>query len=129
MRYTVTAPLPGFTGNVVGVDFKDAVGEVDASTDSGQAAYQFFQRHQYAMTPIEDDEPEQEQDDSQTPPPADEFAPGEHTVDEVLAHLEDDAVDADEARRVLDAEQAGKARAGILGKREQLLADKEGAEQ
>ena len=41
-----------------------------------------------------------------------EFDPGEHTVMEVMAHLEtaDDA----EWRRVLDAEESGKGRKGIL---------------
>jgi hypothetical protein len=40
------------------------------------------------------------------------FDPGEHTVDDVLAHLAD--ADDDERARVLAAEETGKARKGIL---------------
>lgn len=39
--------------------------------------------------------------------------PGEHTVEEVLAHLAE--ADDDEKSRVFDAERAGKARRGVLG--------------
>jgi hypothetical protein len=45
------------------------------------------------------------------------FDPSEHTVAQVLAHL--DKADDDERDRVLAAERAGKARAGVLGNDEQ----------
>lgn len=121
MRYQVKVPQAGFTGDVVGITFRDGLGEVDAATDHGQAAYQFFQRHGYGLTPL--DEPDQEQ---QSPPPVD-FDPGEHNVPEVLEHLQH--ADHAEALRVLDAEAAGKARAGIVSTREQVLASKEGSAQ
>lgn len=41
------------------------------------------------------------------------FDPSNHTVPEVTAHLEN--ADDDERERVLAAERAGKARAGVLG--------------
>jgi hypothetical protein len=40
------------------------------------------------------------------------FHPGDHGIPEVLAHLEENPVDAE---RVLAEERAGKARKGILG--------------
>jgi hypothetical protein len=57
-----------------------------------------------------------------TPAPAGDFdpsAPGV-TADQVLTYL--GTVGEAEATRVLDAEAAGRSRAGIVGKREQLLA-------
>jgi hypothetical protein len=41
-----------------------------------------------------------------------QFNPSDHTVDDVVAHL--DTVDADEHERILAAEQGGKARSTIL---------------
>jgi hypothetical protein len=46
------------------------------------------------------------------PPPAGPFDPSAHNADAVLAHLA--AADPAESARVLEAERAGKARAGVL---------------
>jgi hypothetical protein len=57
------------------------------------------------------------------PPVADPsapFDPSKHTIEEVLAHLGEAGVE--EATRVLDAEASGKARRGIVGQREEILA-------
>lgn len=43
---------------------------------------------------------------------ASKYDPGEHTVEEVLAHVEDHP---DQLADVLDAEQAGKGRVTLLG--------------
>ena len=40
----VTAPVEGFTGTVVGVQFKDGHGETD-----NEAALAYFARHGYAI--------------------------------------------------------------------------------
>lgn len=61
-------------------------------------------------------------DPEDTPPPAEPYDPAQHTVADVLAYL-DGVQDEAEAVRVLDAEQAAAApRAGIVGKRDQVLA-------
>lgn len=123
---TVYAPVGEFSGTVVGVEFTDGKGE---TSDPGALAY--FARKGYGIgEPVEDDEP----DDDPEPAPAtatvgtplrdatvdaapegddgEPFDPAEHTVDDVQAYLAD--ADADERQRVLDAEQAGKARKSIL---------------
>ncbi|MFB4285697.1 hypothetical protein ACBJ59_61295 [Nonomuraea sp. MTCD27] len=51
------------------------------------------------------------------------FDPAKHTVDDVLAHLAD--ADRDEAERVLAAEEAGKARRGVLAARDTLASLRE----
>lgn len=59
-----------------------------------------------------------------TPPaPTGPFHPAGATVEQVLEYL--DGADYVEATRVLVAEEAGKARSTILGKREEILAAKE----
>ncbi|MGW5352209.1 hypothetical protein ACWERV_17070 [Streptomyces sp. NPDC004031] len=116
MIVQVTAPLKGFTGKVVGISFTGGTAEVDTSTDHGRAAYAYFDRHGYRLDRPAPDEPE-------TPPAGDEpFDSAEHSVDDVLAHL--DAASYEEAVRVLDAEVAGKNRVTITGKRDALLATK-----
>ncbi|GAA4934059.1 hypothetical protein HD597_010084 [Nonomuraea thailandensis] len=50
--------------------------------------------------------------------PSAPFDPAKHTGDEVLAYLE--KADAEEAERVLAAEEAGKKRKGVLAARETL---------
>jgi hypothetical protein len=118
MRYEVRAPLAGFTGNVVGIDFQGGTGEFDDNNDAGRSARAYFERAGYRMDPLEAAQPDPEP----PPPPADVFDPSAHTVEDVLAHL--DAADADEAARVLDAEEAGKNRATFLKQRDAILAAK-----
>jgi hypothetical protein len=121
MRFTVTAPLKGFTGKVLGIEFKGGTADLDTSNDHGRAAYAYFDRHGYRLDRVEPDEP---QDGPQTPAGDDEvFDPADHKADEVLAHL--DAASHEEAVRVLDAEASGKDRVTITGKREEILADKQ----
>lgn len=120
----VTAPLKGFTGKVVGIEFRDGVAELDNSTDHGRAAYAYFDRHSYRLEP---DQLDEEQDDGgQTPSDDPSFDPAAHSVDEVLDYL--DRASYEETVRVLDAEADGKDRVTITGKRDALLADKTPAE-
>ncbi len=116
MRYEVTCPLKGFTGNVVGVDFVDGVGHADTANDAGRSAYAYFERAGYRLAPVE----EPEQDNT----PDEVFDPSEHKAEEVIDYLE--TADADEARRVLAAEAAGKTRSTITTKGAAIL-DSKGA--
>lgn len=118
MKIKVTAPLKNFTGSVAGVDFKAGVAEFEQDTDAGRAAYAYFDRSGYRME-------RQVEPESQEPPAGtgdEPFDPAGHSVDEVLAHLDDASYE--EAARVLDAEADGKKRVTITGKREAVLADK-----
>lgn len=49
---TITTPVEGFTGVVVGVHFKDGAGETDNAS-----AIQYFERHGYTVTAGEDPAP------------------------------------------------------------------------
>jgi hypothetical protein len=64
--------------------------------------------------------PAPERASAPAPAPAGPLDPAGAKAEDVLTYL--GTVGAAEAARVLDAEAAGKARSGILGKREQLLA-------
>lgn len=71
MRYTVTSPNPIFSGDIVGVAFTNGTGIVDTDAEGGQAAYAYFQRADYALTPENEpspDEPDTE-DTGQHPGP------------------------------------------------------------
>lgn len=118
MRYEVTCPLKGFTGNVVGVDFADGVGHSDTAHDAGRAAYAYFERAGYRLTTVVEPEP----DSGPASSDDEEFDPSEHKADEVIDYL--DTADADEAQRVLDAEAAGKNRSTITTKGAAILAAK-----
>lgn len=118
MTFTVTAPLKGFTGKIVGVQFTDGTADLDTSTDAGRAAYAYFDRHGYRL---ERDEPAATGQVNATLG-GEPFDPAEHNAEEVLAHL--DAAPYEEAMRTLDAEAAGKNRVTITSKRDALLADK-----
>lgn len=43
----IQTPVKGFTGTVIGVDFKDGVGETD-----DEAALAYFERQGYDITPL-----------------------------------------------------------------------------
>ena len=99
---TITAPVKGFSGNVVGVDFKDGTGETDNT-----AQIQYFTRHGYTVEQAEDLGGNEL------------FDPAQHNVDEVLAHIagiDDSDAEAHDAEvvRVLEAERAGKDRKSII---------------
>jgi hypothetical protein len=124
-QFIVTAPEAGASGESLGVVFTDGVGHVNDGSKEGRAAIEYFRRRGYTLTPEDDgeaiEEPEEStpldpDDPGPEPPP---FDPSEHSVEEVLAYL-DKHEDADtrsaEFDRVLEAEQAGKARKTILQK-------------
>lgn len=56
---------------------------------------------------------------TQTPAGPDDFDPAEHTVLQVIAHLAE--ADEQETARVLDAEEDGEKRKGLLERREEFL--------
>lgn len=120
MIIKVSAPVRDFTGNIVGVDFKDGTAEVDTDTDAGRSAYAYFDRAGYRMERTAEAEPA-----SAPPGPTGNhelYDPAGHSVDEVLTYV--DEASYEEAERVLDAEAAGKNRVTITGKRDTVLADK-----
>lgn len=51
-QYTVQHPDMQFAGEIVGVKFADGTAAVDTEA-GGQAAYAYFQRAGYGLTPIE----------------------------------------------------------------------------
>ncbi|MEE4540984.1 hypothetical protein V2S66_03250 [Streptomyces sp. V4-01] len=121
MRYKITAPLKGFTGQSVGVAFQSGVAEVEDTSDAGRSAIAYFQRAGYRVDEISDGE------SAEVLAPVDgdkPYDPAGHKADEVLAYL--DGASYQEAVRVLDVEAAadGKARVTITGKRDEILAAK-----
>ncbi|MFE5681730.1 hypothetical protein [Streptomyces sp. NPDC056512] len=113
--YTVESPVRDFTGESVGVHFHKGTGSVDDSTKDGRAAIEYFRRQGYALTPVDADVDAaavQVEDGDGL------FDPAQHDAPEVLAYL-DSTTDEDEITRVLEAEQAGKARKTILARGEQ----------
>jgi hypothetical protein len=113
--FTVTAPVAGYNGESCGVVFKDGVSKVTDGTKEGRAAIEYFRRRGYTLTPEGDDEAEAA--DPRTDDDGDElFDPSKHDASEVLAYLDAHSEDTDETARVLEAEQAGKARKTILQK-------------
>lgn len=117
MRYKITAPLTGFTGQSVGVVFKDSAAETDDTTDAGRSALAYFKRAGYSVEPIRDQTEKDEAEQDSGP-----FDPSGRKADEVLAYV--GAASYEEAVRVLDAEANGKNRVSIVGKRDDILADK-----
>ncbi len=116
MRYLIQSPRDTFGGEVAGVRFHRGAATIDSVTDA--AAYAYFQRAAYTVSPVEDAEqqspPPEAEGDPAVPDPVGLFDPGEHTVEEVLAHLA--TADEDEQARVRAAEADGKARTTIVGK-------------
>ncbi|MEV6569931.1 hypothetical protein [Streptomyces sp. NPDC051577] len=139
-QYEISAPVRTFTGEAVGVQFRNGTGYVNDGSDDGRAALAYFQRSAYGIREVENgDAP------IVVEPPADPnpdgvtggsiaqtgalaegpFDPADHNAAEVQAHL--DGADAAEAERVLDAEAVGKNRSGIVRQREAVLASKQPA--
>lgn len=112
-QFTVTAPVAGFSGESCGVAFKDGAGRVNDSTKEGRAAIEYFRRRGYTLTPEGADETEA---DVEPQTPDEPFDPSQHDAADVIAYLDAHAEDTDEVARVLDAEQAGKARKTVLQK-------------
>lgn len=122
-EFTVTAPVADFTGESVGVAFKDGAGHVNDSTKEGRAAIEYFRRRGYTLTAVVDEEPEEEtgqQEPPQTPQSPAVFDPSGHNADEVIAYLDsldtDDSEAVAEFERVIAAERNGKNRKTITEK-------------
>jgi hypothetical protein len=130
MRYRIKAPEPGFNGESVGVTFTNGGGFVEDVDKVGRAALEYFRRHGYAVSPVQDqtDEatsqaaPEGSQESGTRDGDEPLLDPGEHSVDEVIEHL--NGSDHAEALRVLDVEAAGKNRVTITKLRDEVLAAK-----
>lgn len=122
MRYLIQAPNASFRGEVVGVRFTDGAATIDPAKDA--AAYAYFQRAAYTVSPVEDPAPPVPAAEQAPPPdgtgdptvpdPDVAFDPAKHSVEEVLAHLA--TADETEQARVRAAEADGKARTTIIGK-------------
>lgn len=121
-QFTVTAPVADFTGESVGVAFKDGVGHVNDASKEGRAAIEYFRRRDYTLTAVVDEEPEEQtgqqqagEDEGDKP-----FNPSEHNADEVIAYLDslvnEDTHDTAEFNRVIAAERDGKNRKTITEK-------------
>ncbi|MFJ8992627.1 hypothetical protein ACIRQH_19800 [Streptomyces sp. NPDC102279] len=130
-KYRIEAPVRSFSGESVGVQFTKGTGFVDDSTKEGRAALEYFRRQGYGVAPSEGKSDEEHAleivsvvvGQREPIPPAVPFDPAQHSVEEVLAHL--DEADLEEATRVLDAEAAAKkSRVSVTSKREEILAAK-----
>ncbi len=112
-KYLIQTLDPRFRGEIVGVTFTDGAAIVDTDeSPAAFAAYSYFQRTSYSLSPVEEAAPAE---DSTGPGPEDPgpFDPGTHSVPEVLAYLA--TAGADEQARVRTAEAVGKNRNSILG--------------
>lgn len=139
-QFEISAPVRTYTGDVVGVPFRNGTGYVTDGSDEGRSALAYFQRSAYGIREVEngdapivvapaaDPAPEGVTGGSiaQTGALAEgPFDPSEHNTADVLSFL--DGATAEEAERVLDAEAAGKNRASITRHREAVLASKQPA--
>jgi hypothetical protein len=147
-KYRIEAPVRAFTGESVGVHFRQGTGHVDDSTKEGRAAVEYFRRHGYGVFPADQETEETTevaapadamtnlghgsapsvgyglgvQDGSVPTGGGEEFDPSEHKQDDVLAYL-DRTDDETERQRVIDAEANGKKRKAILARGEQKQED------
>ena len=124
-QFTVTAPVADFSGESAGVVFKDGVGHVSDASKEGRAAIEYFRRRRYALTPVQDEKPEEEglAEPQKVDDPKTQFDPSERKAEEVIAYLGTlDVEDPDgkaEFDRVMAAERDGKNRTTILALSEQ----------
>lgn len=77
-KINIQAQVPGFTGQVIGVPFVDSKASIDVPRQ--QAAFEYFTRHGYILTP--EDEPADEQPSGHS---ADAKAYEKQTKDELIA--------------------------------------------
>jgi hypothetical protein len=78
MRYTITAPVENFTGEVAGVAFAHGTATVDTDRSGAANALGYFQRRGYTVAPVERPEPETPSEpESETPsePESEKAAP------------------------------------------------------
>jgi len=118
MRYQITAPTPGFSGESCGVQFRQGAAETDDGTKERRAALEYFRRRGYTVAAIVEAEPEEPEPSGRAPEKPAEFDPAAHGADEVVAYLDslgtDDSDAVAEFDRVIAAERGGKARKTIL---------------
>lgn len=119
--HNVTAPDPGYNGNVGNVRF--AAGKATIDGEKNPAELRYCQAAGYHVEEADKPEPKQEPKGDGDKP----FDPADHNADEVLAYLND--ADKAEAARVLDAEAAGKGRKGITNQRDAILDSKKEGEE
>jgi len=111
-KYLISHPDPTFTAALVGVNFVDGTATVDTDASGGLAAYSYFQRAGYGVTPVETAEADAPSDASGQAEDG-EFHPSDHNTAGVLGYLAE--ADDAERERVLALEAADKARKTILG--------------
>jgi hypothetical protein len=68
MRYMITAPVPGFTGKVAGVDFAKGVATIDTAVDGERRALEYFRRKAYRVEEVKAEEPAPEPAADEKPP-------------------------------------------------------------
>lgn len=136
MRYEITAPERTYSGAVAGVQFSAGRAVLDTGWPKAAAALSYFRRRGYGVTAVsaslaggttESTAPAADDDGAASPENTAEaggFNPGAHSVETVLAHLDD--ADPDDAARVLAAERAGKARKTILARAAEPGPDEQG---
>jgi hypothetical protein len=56
MRYKITAPVPGFTGKVAGIDFAKGVATIDTAVDGERRALEYFRRKAYVVEEVATEE-------------------------------------------------------------------------
>lgn len=109
---------------VGGLDFSWLPGDLVELPDAQAEQWADGHRAEWADTPPKlaapPPAPADEPDKDEAPQVLGPFDPAGRNAADVLAYL--DTVGEEEAVRVLDAEEAGNARAGILKKRDQLVA-------
>jgi hypothetical protein len=70
MQYNITAPVPGFTGKVAGVDFAKGSATIDTSVDGERRALEYFRRKAYRVEEVIAEEPAPEPAVDEKPPAA-----------------------------------------------------------
>lgn len=114
-KYKVTTPAPNHLGFVGGVAFANGQAVVDSDTHPAEMRY--FRQAGYSVEAVDEPEPSAVQVGATGSEPYD---PATHDMPNVLAYL--DGAGEVEARRVLEAEAAGKNRKGILDQAEAIIA-------
>lgn len=114
---TVETPQEGSAGAQEGSESQQEQAEWRDETPVGAT-------HEYPEGTVDDGDGRTDQSDGQEPgtdeEPAEVFDPAEHTVADTLEYLK--GVGEDEAKRVLESEEAGKRRLGLLNAKDEILA-------
>ncbi|MFG2976296.1 hypothetical protein ACGFYY_25350 [Streptomyces sp. NPDC048331] len=107
MRYEITAPVSGFTGDSAGASFEQGTAHVGDDTPAGRARLAYFRSSGYGVRAL--DVPATDEPDEGDVP----FDPAQHNVDEVVEYLDSVVDDEEETMRVLLSEAEGKNRKTI----------------